>query len=327
MKSLSICIPTYNRLEVFALLESLSLLLSSQVKAIVSDNSSSIYTENELKTRVREISPNIIAVRQVFNLGYSGNMLSLIELADTEWTTFLMSDDKIILPAYVELLDGIKENDSVVFANGLSTHECGNFKNKFVDLIASLASQLKVLIFRIYSNSCGPSKQIKFDKMNCLWQSFNFLPFPALPNALFVRTKLLQSILRSDEFNLIYPYIEQSGHALDFLILFLSCKQATNLRIYFKPIYILIKHSSNGQIRLKRQPLFTTQLDRFILRTISPYNCLLVRLMIIFRLISLLPSILVKFNLSYYCMYIRFFCRELALSFTQDNPRPTVTFK
>jgi glycosyltransferase involved in cell wall biosynthesis len=326
-KSLSICIPTYNRSEVFELLESLTPLLSNQVKVIVSDNSSSIYTERELMSSVLDINKFIIAVRQSSNLGYSENMLALIELADTEWITFMMSDDTIILPAYLGLLDNISDKDKVIFVNGQSTYKFGNIQSLSSGFIEYIVSQIKVLAFRIYANSYGASKEISFDKVNFLWQSFIFLPFPALPNAIFVRTKLLQSILISDEFKLLYPYIKPSGHALDLLLLALSCKRARRLRVYYEPIYTLVKHSSNGQTSIKRQPCALIQLDRFILRTISPCNCIFVRFMIIFRMASLSLSLLARFDFQGYIIFIMFCCRELPVALSRVNPSPTIAFK
>ena len=105
-------------------------------------------------------------------------------------------------------------------------------------------------------------------------ESCCFLPFPALPNSLLVRTSLIKSVVRSNEFKEIYRHINDTGHDLDLLLLMLCANKAGEVKLNFKPTYALLKHATNEQNKIKANPLYHLEVDRFILRSVIPSSLL-----------------------------------------------------
>lgn len=98
---LTVAIPTYNRAK--SLEKSLKYLKkenTSLIEILISDNNSLDQTEILVK-KYRKQMPNLSYNKNDFNIGYSGNILKLYELAKTKYIWFL-SDDEEILPNAVE---------------------------------------------------------------------------------------------------------------------------------------------------------------------------------------------------------------------------------
>ena len=325
--SLSICIPTYNRPEIFNLLRSISFLCSENISIIVSDNNSSIYSASEFIHQVRAINPAIIAVRQDSNLGYSGNILALVSLAKSEWLTFLMSDDTLILSNFIELVQNIQPSDQLIFSNGRSQYCANNWKAKFKNSLLFLNSNFNIFLFKMLNrrDSHNPAVYISNVQMQRLWGLYLFLPYPALPNSIFVRTKILKRVVNSQLFLDIYGQIRSSGHCLDFLLLILAAKEASLVKLNFNPTYELLKHDNNAQNKIKENTPYHLEIDRYVIRRVIDSSSILSRLSIIPRF-RLLVSWCLSNNTMRPLLAIQFIKRELVYAIKNINPKPKVKF-
>jgi glycosyltransferase involved in cell wall biosynthesis len=113
-KTLTIAIPTYNRTEN---LEKILILLkkekSKNFLILISDDYSSNDTEKMVK-KYQQTMKNIIYHRNKTNLGYSGNVCKLYELASTPYIWFLCDDDLVTPNAVHTITLAIKKYDPIV---------------------------------------------------------------------------------------------------------------------------------------------------------------------------------------------------------------------
>ena len=116
---LSICIPTYNRLQflkqsLVAITSQINDDNSSKIEIIISDNSSTDGTEAYLESFIaKNSSISIKYFRQDSNVGADSNFLKVIDLSMGEFV-YLVSDDDILLPGAIDkLLNCINFNSSL----------------------------------------------------------------------------------------------------------------------------------------------------------------------------------------------------------------------
>ena len=116
---LSICIPTYNRLQflkqsLVAITSQVNDNNSSKVEIIISDNSSTDGTKAYLESFIaKNSSISIKYFRQDSNVGADSNFLKVIEMSRGEFV-YLVSDDDILLPGAIDkLLNCINFNSSL----------------------------------------------------------------------------------------------------------------------------------------------------------------------------------------------------------------------
>src|SRR3989344_9506867 len=106
--SLTVAIPTYNRSET---LEKILLQLSQEkdipFNILVSDDQSSDDTEAMIR-RYQLILPNLVYNKNPVNLGFSGNVCKLYELADTRYVWFLCDDETVLPGAIRKVTDAIR---------------------------------------------------------------------------------------------------------------------------------------------------------------------------------------------------------------------------
>jgi glycosyltransferase involved in cell wall biosynthesis len=111
MVTLSVLIPTFNRsASLSQLLRRLSRLDSDALEIVVSNNASTDDTEDVL----REIAPRwagrtVLRIHhQSSNLGFDGNLATLLELANGKYVYFLSDDDQPNISRLRRLLDDLK---------------------------------------------------------------------------------------------------------------------------------------------------------------------------------------------------------------------------
>ena len=133
-KLLSICIPTYNRIE--QIQKQVRLLLpqlTEEVQLVVYDNHSDIsiselFTEQELS--------KFILIRNCVNIGGDANIARCFENCNTKWLWTLADDDFVRETSVSILLEDIKNNQDATFINYWSPIE------KYTDNIDSFLKML-----------------------------------------------------------------------------------------------------------------------------------------------------------------------------------------
>jgi|GEM_PF-2722618 len=101
---LTVAIPTYNRSETLRkILNDLVLEKNASFEVLVSDDQSQDDTEQVVK-KFQETLPHLVYHKNNINLGYSGNVNKLYELANTEYVWFLCDDDTV-LPGAIESIE------------------------------------------------------------------------------------------------------------------------------------------------------------------------------------------------------------------------------
>lgn len=320
---LSICIPTYNRAEVFDLIKAIDGYFSSDVSVLISDNCSTLYTKQEFIELVTAINPSYQCIYQPANTGYAGNIINLINLVDTEWMTFIMSDDSILFSNLNHVFNNIRPDDQIIFSNGrsrlLSTRKFSHTINAFL----SFSRFIQILIFRCIIGSFQAFPYVPVSRFNFLWSIFCFLPFPALPNSLIVRTDLIKSVIKSDIFLSVYEEIKDTGHDLDLLLLILCSNKAQRVKVNFKPTYVLRKHLANEQTKIKKNRLYHYEVDRFAIRSLIPSSTFL-RCSILLRFPSVVLATLKSSGLSQVKVLLRFLFRESFMVVSGRNNKPVM---
>ena len=111
---LTVCIPTYNRAQSLEkVLNQLHREKNQNFQVIVSDNNSFDDTE-AIVNKIKKNMNNLKYYRNEENIGFSGNILKLYELAKTRYIWFL-SDDEIVLPRAIDkILKSINKYQPVV---------------------------------------------------------------------------------------------------------------------------------------------------------------------------------------------------------------------
>jgi len=106
---LTVGIPTYNRAD--AVVERVRELLRFSdelgIRVLVIDNASTDGTSEKLRAEFAGTSVDIR--RNDVNLGYSGNLLKLIEVAETEYLTVVSDEDLVERAGLVALIDVLRE--------------------------------------------------------------------------------------------------------------------------------------------------------------------------------------------------------------------------
>ena len=178
-----------------------------------------------------------------------------------------MSDDALILPNFIDLVQNIQPSDQLIFSNGRPKYSSNNWKAKFMNSLLSLKSNFNILLFNMLNQreSCHPADYISNVLLQRLWGFYLFLPFSALPNSIFVKTNILQKVINSQLFLEVFALISDSGHCLDFLLLALSAKEALSVKLNFKPTYELLKHGKNMQNKIKANVLYHLEIDRYVI--------------------------------------------------------------
>lgn len=98
---LTVAIPTYNRSRTLEkILHQLHKEKNQSFQIIVSDNDSSDNTEDMIK-KIQKSMRNLRYNKNTENIGFSGNIIKLYELAKTRYVWFL-SDDEIIFPGSID---------------------------------------------------------------------------------------------------------------------------------------------------------------------------------------------------------------------------------
>lgn len=113
-KLLSICIPTYNRVDklkksIEALICITDKMQNDAIEIIVSDNNSSDNTFNLVGSHLDKLT----YYRQEKNLGYDGNVKFLFSVAKGKFIFFVADDDKLIDDKFRELYHIIEDNQDV----------------------------------------------------------------------------------------------------------------------------------------------------------------------------------------------------------------------
>lgn len=110
----TVAIPTYNRSKT---LEKILIELSQEkdipFKILVSDDQSSDDTETMVR-KYQETSPNLFYNKNPVNLGFSGNVSKLYELADTRYVWFLCDDETVLPGAIKKIHEALKKYEPVV---------------------------------------------------------------------------------------------------------------------------------------------------------------------------------------------------------------------
>lgn len=111
---LTIAIPTYNRPQTLkVILNELVRQKNDQVVVLISDDSSNSEIEHMVPTYKHSL-PTLKYVKNKKNLGFSGNVCSLYELADTRYIWFLCDDDTVLPGAVEKILEFLVTNEPVV---------------------------------------------------------------------------------------------------------------------------------------------------------------------------------------------------------------------
>lgn len=111
---LTIAIPTYNRSETLEkIIQQFQRESTQEFILLISDDQSPDNTEKMIK-RYQKQMPNLVYHRNEHNLGYSGNVCKLYELATTKYIWFVCDDDTIIPNAVEKVISSIKKYQPVV---------------------------------------------------------------------------------------------------------------------------------------------------------------------------------------------------------------------
>jgi abequosyltransferase len=170
--SLSICIPTFNRVDYLSdLLESLECQVTSDIEIVVSDNASTDGTQSAMLVWQKRL-PNLVYKRWDTNRGADRNYLSVVDIARGEYCWFLGSDDIARPDAVSKVVERLKSDaDCLIFSrmlcskdmSELSSHSYWKFEGiRFFDFskipladyleqcnsIAGVFSYLSSIVFR-----------------------------------------------------------------------------------------------------------------------------------------------------------------------------------
>jgi len=117
---LSICIPTYNRKNYLERclrkIEECSVGSENEIQICVSDNASSDGTYEILKKMAAKSRVSILINRNERNLGFDGNIMTVIDMAQGEWIWLCGDDDYLYSPNFPKMLEFLRDcRDKDVF--------------------------------------------------------------------------------------------------------------------------------------------------------------------------------------------------------------------
>jgi glycosyltransferase involved in cell wall biosynthesis len=268
---LTVCVPTYNRPDAYSMLTSLSKAQNSlPFLLLISDNASNdpscvAHRENFARNCCNHKTSLII---QEKNLGYSGNIIALVNAAKSSWLTFMMDDDNYTPEGLARMIDNIKNTNSVdlYFNKGkpVASKSSSGLKQMSIRFVALIKLSYSNLLRFLFFKGSSSLVVIKPSRLLAFWKRLIFLPFDPLPNSITVRTEIIQSVIKDPRFILVYERIANTGHALDFVLLALCAEKAKYVGLEFNPTYEHVKHSSNGQLSIKSNPKYHASIDSFI---------------------------------------------------------------
>jgi len=115
MKKISICIPTYNRLEsLIKLLDQIKSIKADSLEIIISDDSTNDITKNYF---VNNTLPNIKYYKNHKNLGQFKNCNACISRSEGEWVHIVHDDDTLDVNYFDHVFEKLN-NDEVVIITG-----------------------------------------------------------------------------------------------------------------------------------------------------------------------------------------------------------------
>lgn len=107
---LTVCIPTYNRKNIFDTVAALIPQLTNEVSIKIFDNHSDVPVESILSDFSKE---KIKIIRNSTNVGLSGNIIKCFEYCDTDWMWLLSDDDIPAQNAISTILNTLKWHPDV----------------------------------------------------------------------------------------------------------------------------------------------------------------------------------------------------------------------
>jgi glycosyltransferase involved in cell wall biosynthesis len=111
---LTIAIPTYNRSKTLEkIIRQLKTQSNQEFILLISDDLSPDNTEEMVRKYQRQ-TPNLVYNRNDVNLGYSGNVCKLYEMATTRYIWFVCDDDTILTNAVESIISALKKYEPVV---------------------------------------------------------------------------------------------------------------------------------------------------------------------------------------------------------------------
>ncbi|MDO9309987.1 MAG: glycosyltransferase family 2 protein [Deltaproteobacteria bacterium] len=118
--TLSICIPTYNRVSLLSeALDSILAQAREGLEVVICDNASSDATQ-ELVEEYRQKFGNITYFRWDENMGFDRNILKVIELASGEYCWFFGDDDQLEAGALDHVFPLLNKGFDLIYLNAMS---------------------------------------------------------------------------------------------------------------------------------------------------------------------------------------------------------------
>lgn len=131
---LTIGVPTYRRPGTLRkIIEQLLAEKNQNFTLLISDDSMDDATENMVKKYLHSM-PNLVYIKNKKNLGFSGNVAHLYDLATTRYVWFLCDDDSVISGAIDNIIKALKKYEPVVAVfNAIWTDSFGRKRIAGVD--------------------------------------------------------------------------------------------------------------------------------------------------------------------------------------------------
>ncbi len=137
--SLSICIPSYNRVsELFRCLKSIDATNKESIEIVICEDCSP--RREEITEIVEEFKSNteyaVVYESNATNLGFDRNLNKLINVAKGEYLLFITDDDMFTGKAIDEVIDHLKRNDCAVAFTPYVDKKTGVIERKFYGSLA-----------------------------------------------------------------------------------------------------------------------------------------------------------------------------------------------
>lgn len=243
---LTIAIPVFNRKAlVLAAIESVLRSSLDSLEVLVVDNCSSDGTW-ELLLGIGD--PRVRVHRNSVNLGMGGNFLKCIELARGEWFRFLMSDDELC-SASVDVHELVEQR----------------YTGFEMVLLPGLFGVRERLALDYVFQDSGTLAELDRRSLVAAQGKFGFLPVPAMPNSLLVKTDLARRAISSRQFRGVFPFTATRGHCLDYLLVASCLKEATGVLLFSDPSYRVRDHHDQGSARYARNVAYRAIGDYYVI--------------------------------------------------------------
>jgi len=268
---LSICIPTYNRLDKLRgclelLIPQLAVLPPSLVDIIIVNNASTDGTEQFLNSLPGKY-PFVNVFHNSVNLGFDGNTIKCIEHADGDYAALLSDDDRYIDGQVARILEVISKGDYALL--------CLNHYSFWTD------------VHRPYQ-TCAPEEDVVFTR------ALDILHFPAFGHfsGIIYNSRLAKE--RLDEIMAKRPLVTRDRSRGIYMEVALRVMSASSLPAYFigaRRLAVTIPHSvdysllsdlilgslHNTLILLEDGVITTNDWDRGIAKGISQMPLYIIR--------------------------------------------------